>query len=190
MQYVWSRDWEDLAGDRRATDRLLPLRWHHAGTHCQRWQHPVVRPETGQDSQGRVLTGRSVTPQSPPRGRSACSRSGAHLSLPEEPGLAIPPARFGRGEVGRSSPVSIKVSVPRNRSQRLPTSCRESLPRGNSTMNLILRAMELQKQAHCVVRTLKLRERWEKIGDVTFSSSSAFGLMVQPNIDISSSQMD
>ena len=51
-------------------------------------------------------------------------------------------------------------------------------------MNLMLRASELQKQAHCAIRTLKLRERWEQVGDVTFSGSSVFGLMVQPNIDM------
>jgi hypothetical protein len=51
-------------------------------------------------------------------------------------------------------------------------------------MDLTLRAWELQKQAHAVIRKLKLRERWEEIGDVTFSGSSVFGLMIQPNIDM------
>lgn len=51
-------------------------------------------------------------------------------------------------------------------------------------MNLMLRASKLQQQAHCVIRTLKLRERWEEVGDVTFSGSSIFGLMIQPNIDM------
>lgn len=51
-------------------------------------------------------------------------------------------------------------------------------------MRLLQQAAEYQQQARRVTRTLKLRERWEKIGDVTFSGSSAFGLMVQPNIDV------
>jgi hypothetical protein len=51
-------------------------------------------------------------------------------------------------------------------------------------VDLILRAAELQRQAHCIIRTLKLKERWEGVGKVTFSGSSVFGLMVQPNIDM------
>ena len=51
-------------------------------------------------------------------------------------------------------------------------------------MNLVLRASELQRQAHRVIRTLGLKERWQEVGDVNFSGSFRFGLMVQPNIDM------
>jgi hypothetical protein len=51
-------------------------------------------------------------------------------------------------------------------------------------MDLILRASELQEQAQQVIRTLGLEERWGEVGEVTFSGSAVFGLMVQPNIDM------
>ncbi len=51
-------------------------------------------------------------------------------------------------------------------------------------MDLIARASELQEQAHGVIRLLQLRERWSELGEVTFSGSSRFGLMVAPNIDM------
>jgi hypothetical protein len=51
-------------------------------------------------------------------------------------------------------------------------------------MDLIVRASELQKQAHDVIRQLQLEGRWAKVGEVTFSGSSRFGLMVAPNIDM------
>jgi hypothetical protein len=51
-------------------------------------------------------------------------------------------------------------------------------------MDLIARASELQKQAHDVIRRLRLQGRWAEVGEVTFSGSSRFGLMVEPNIDM------
>ena len=51
-------------------------------------------------------------------------------------------------------------------------------------MDLLARASELQEQADDVIRQLQLRERWSQIGNVTFSGSSRFGLMVTPNIDM------
>lgn len=51
-------------------------------------------------------------------------------------------------------------------------------------MDLLMRACELQKQAHDVTLQLQLHERWAELGTVTFSGSSRFGLMVEPNIDM------
>jgi hypothetical protein len=51
-------------------------------------------------------------------------------------------------------------------------------------MDLIVRATELQKQAYDVIRQLQLEGRWAEVGEVTFSGSSRFGLMVAPNIDM------
>lgn len=51
-------------------------------------------------------------------------------------------------------------------------------------MDLVVRASELQKQAHHVIHRLQLQERWAEVGKVTFSGSSRFGLMVTPNIDM------
>jgi len=51
-------------------------------------------------------------------------------------------------------------------------------------MDLIARASELQEQAHDVIHRLQLKERWAEVGEVTFSGSSQFGLMVAPNIDM------
>jgi hypothetical protein len=51
-------------------------------------------------------------------------------------------------------------------------------------MDLLARASELKKQAHDVIQQLQLYERWAELGTVTFSGSSRFGLMVDPNIDM------
>jgi hypothetical protein len=56
--------------------------------------------------------------------------------------------------------------------------------RRQAPVDLAARASKLQAQAHDVIRQLQLQERWGEVGEVTFSGSSQFGLMVTPNIDM------